>query len=158
MGKLMVCVIQKILIGKMHQIGSKFALFARLRGFAARGVMSMRGRLESTNICANLMVHSWASHCASSCDTKESNGARSARDMFPCFRQFILVGGCDSSSFGFPARGSSRILVFNMFQWKNTCHAYKCAHALHTSVHMPYILVCIFPELNCVVQGIGGEN
>ena len=51
----MVCVIQKILIGKMHQIGSKSALFAICRGFAARGVMSMCGRLESTNICACLL-------------------------------------------------------------------------------------------------------
>ena len=51
----MVCVIQKILIGKMHQSGSKSVLFAICRGFAARGVMSMRGRLDSTNICANLI-------------------------------------------------------------------------------------------------------
>ena len=45
-------------MGKMHQAGSKSVRFAIFQGFAARGVMSMRGRLDTTNICANLMVHS----------------------------------------------------------------------------------------------------
>ena len=55
---IMVCVIQKILIGKMHQSGSKSVLFAICRGFA-RGVMNAWKAGFYKYLCKlNLMVHS----------------------------------------------------------------------------------------------------